>query len=249
MTRARFALGVAGVLFLSSVAAAQTPTPPPEPPKDWTGSVSAGMSLTHGNNDMVNLNAAFDSTYDPKHGNLMRWTGLFLRGTREGELVVDRTSLGYRDERNLSPRTFAFAQVDFLRDTFKEIDSLVAPAVGFGFKVVDTEPTKFFVSAGAGGVREKNPGTDAKVYGSITLDEKVTRQLTPTTTLKHAASSLLDAGEPANGLYTFAVGLSVKINARMQLSVDLLDSFKNRPPDATTKQNDVALLTSITVKY
>jgi putative salt-induced outer membrane protein YdiY len=178
----------------------------------------------------------------------MRWTALFLRGTREGELTVDRTSLGYRDERNLSARTFAFAQVDFLRDTFKDIDSLIAPAVGFGFKIVDTDPTKFFVSAGAGGVREKNPGADARVYGSITLDEKFVHQLTPTTTVKHEASGLLDAAEPANGLYTFSVGLSVKINARMQLSVDLLDSFKNRPPDATT-QNDVALLTSITVKY
>jgi putative salt-induced outer membrane protein YdiY len=248
MTPTRIAtLSVVAVLCLSSVAAAQAPAP--EPPKDWTGSASAGMSLTRGNNDTINLTAAFDSTYDPKRGNLMRWTALFLRGTREGELVVDRTSLGYRDERNLSPRTFAFAQVDFLRDTFKEIDSLVAPAGGFGFKVVNTEPTKFFVSAGAGGVREKNPGLDAKIYGSITLDEKITRQLTSTTTLKHAASSLLDAAEPANGLYTFSLGLGVKMSTRMQLSVELLDSFKNRPPDAATKQNDVALLTGVTVKY
>jgi putative salt-induced outer membrane protein YdiY len=249
MNKSIIAACVFGSLLLSSVAAAQAPTPPPDPPKDWTGSIGAGVSLTHGNNDTVNLSAAFDSTYDPKRGNLMKWTALFLRGTKEGELVVDRTSLGFRDERNLSPRTFAFGQVDFLHDTFKQINSLVAPAGGFGYKVVDTDPTKFFIDAGIGGAWEKNPGADTRVYGAFTLSEKLIRQLTETTTLKHSASSLLKANEPADGLYTFSLGLAVKINARMQLAVDLLDSFKNRPPDATTKQNDVALLTSITVKY
>ncbi len=250
MTPTRIAaLGVTALLCLSSVAAAQAPAPPPEPPKDWTGSIGAGLSLTQGNNNTVNFSAAFDSVYDPKHGNVLKATALFLRGKKDGDLVVDRSSFGIRDERSVSPRAFAFAQVDFLKDTFKAIDSLVAPTAGFGYKIADSDATKFLVDAGAGGAREKNPGLDAKVYGAFTLDEKLTRQLTPTTTLKHAASSLLKANEPADGLYTFSVGLALKINASMQLGIDALDTFKNRPPDATTLRNDVALVTSVTVKY
>ncbi|MBZ5560497.1 MAG: DUF481 domain-containing protein [Acidobacteriia bacterium] len=241
-------LAVAGAVCLSTAAAAQTPAPPPDPPTDWTGSIGAGLSLTQGNNNTVNFSAAFDSVYDPKHGNVAKFTALFLRGKKDGELVVDRTSFGARDERTMSPRTFAFGQVDFLKDTFKQIDSLVSPNAGFGYKVVDSEATKFLVDAGAGAAWEKNPGIDTKVYGAITLDEKLTRQLTPTTTLKHAVSSLLKGNEPADGLYTVSLGLGVKINARMQLSIDLLDSFKNRPPDAA-KRNDVALITSIAAKY
>jgi putative salt-induced outer membrane protein YdiY len=236
-------------LCLSSAAAAQAPAPPADPPKDWTGSLGAGVSLTEGNNNTVNFSAAFDSVYDPKTGNVAKFTALFLRGNKDGELVVDRTSFGIRDERNVSTRTFAFGQVDFLRDTFKAIDSLVAPTAGFGYKIADSDATKFLVDAGAGGAWERNPGLDSRLYGAITLDEKLALQLTPTTTLKHTASSLLRSNEPADGLYTFSLGLAVKISTRMQLAIDALDTFKNRPPDATTLRNDVALITSITVKY
>lgn len=36
---------------------------------------------------------------------------------------------------------------------------------------------------------------------------------------------------------------------QLQLSVDLLDTFKNRPPTAATKKNDVAVVTAITAKF
>ena len=234
---------------LSTAAGAQTPAAPPDPPKDWTGAIGAGLSLTQGNNNTVNFSAALDAVYDRKHGNVLKATALFLRGQKDGDLVVDRTSFGVRDERNVSPRAFAFGQVDYLKDTFKQIDSLVSPNAGFGYKVIDRESTQFFVDAGLGAAVEKNPGLDTKVYGSITFDEKLVRRLTPTTTLKHAATGLLKGNEPADGLYVISLGIAVKINARLQLGIDLLDTFKNRPPTAATQRNDVALVTSITARY
>lgn len=245
----RVALACAGVLLLGSIAAGQTPAAPAPPPPDLTGAIGAGLSLTQGNNDTVNFSLSLDSVYDPKHGNVMKASALFLRGKKDGDLIVDRTSFGVRDERAISPRAYAFGQVDYLRDSFKQIDSLVAPTAGFGFKVIDTEPTKFAVDAGAGAAWEKNPGLDTKAYGAISLDEKLVRVLTATTTLKHSVTSLLKVNDLADGLYTTAVGVGVKINSRMQIAVDLLDTYKNKPPDAVTKKNDVAIVTSLGIKY
>jgi hypothetical protein len=39
------------------------------------------------------------------------------------------------------------------------------------------------------------------------------------------------------------------VTETVQLSVDLLDTFKNKPPTADTKKNDVALVTSLAAKF
>ncbi|MBK9241299.1 MAG: DUF481 domain-containing protein [Acidobacteria bacterium] len=72
-----------------------------------------------------------------------------------------------------------FGQVDYLRDTFKRIDYLVAPAVGAGLKVIDTETTQFSADAGIGIIFEKTPGVAARTNAAITASEKLTHQLTP----------------------------------------------------------------------
>jgi putative salt-induced outer membrane protein YdiY len=97
------------------MARAQAPAPP-EPPKTWTGTAGVGVSITSGNSDTMNYNIAFDLTRTPKARNVTKWTGLYLRGDQNDTVVVNRTSLGFRDEYTLSGRTFVFGQVEYLRD-------------------------------------------------------------------------------------------------------------------------------------
>lgn len=237
-------------LLMSSVAFAQAPpAAPTEPPPTWVGNAGAGVSLTSGNSDTMNYNLTFDLTRTPKARNVMKWNALYLRGDQNDTVIVNRTSLAYRDEYTLSGRTFLFGQVDYLRDTFKLIDYLVAPTAGVGFKVIDTDAAKFSVDGGAGSLSEKNPGVDLRTSGAITASEKLVLQLTPTSTLKHGVSGLWKANDFADGLYISSIGLATKISDRLQLSIDLLDTFKNRPPTAATRKNDVAFVTAITAKF
>ena len=250
VTGPAIAAGVASMscVLFSSIALAQAPAPA-EPPPTWTGSAGVGVSLTSGNSDTMNYNLGFDLTRTPKARNVMKWTGLYLRGDQNDAVVVDRTSLGYRDEYTLSGRTFLFGQVDYLRDTFKLIDYLVAPTAGVGFKLADTDPTKFSVDAGVGSISEKNPGVDLRTSGALTAGEKLALQLTPTASIKHAATGLWKANDLSDALYTLSIGLASRLSDRMQLSLDLLDSYKNLPATAATKKNDVAFVTSITAKF
>jgi len=245
------AIITAAALLLSSTAAfAQQPAAPPPPdPGTWIGSASAGLALKSGNSDTLTFNIAFDITRDPKTRNILKWTGLYLRGEQEEQLTADRLSLAFRDQYALTPRAFVFGQIEYLRDTFKLIDYLIAPTTGVGYKVVDTEPTKFLVDAGVGAVWEKNPNVDVKTSFAITAGEKLEHALTPTAAFKHAATALWKADDFADGLYTFSAGLATKITEQVQLSVEFLDTFKNRPPTADTKKNDVALVTNITAKF
>ena len=239
--------------LMSSYALAQdqapAPAAPAPPPKALSGSAGAGLSLTEGNSDTLNMSATLDSIYDPKSGNVMKWTLLFLRGKENGLVTVNRVSAGFRDENTLSTRTFVFGQVDTLHDTFKAIDYLIAPTAGFGYKAVNTKRSQLSVDIGAGGVVEKDTGADAQGNGAITLGEKLVHQITGTTTLKQSMSGLLKMSQVSDGLYTFQVGVAVKISEGLQLSVDLLDTFKNRPLDPATRRNDVAVVTSVVAKF
>jgi putative salt-induced outer membrane protein YdiY len=230
-------------------ASAQPASTPPPVAGPWSGTAGAGLALTSGNSDTLTINLAFDATRDPKTRNVMKWTGLFLRGKQDDVLVANRLSLAFRDQYALGSRSFLFAQTDYLRDTFKLIDYLVAPTAGAGYKLVDAATTKFAVDAGIGAEIEKNPDLDARTSVALTAGEKFEHRLTPTSTIKHAATGLWKANELSDALYTFSVGLGTKISERLQLSVDVLDTLKNRPPTPATKKNDLALVTAITAKF
>jgi putative salt-induced outer membrane protein len=220
----------------------------PAPPKIWTIAAGAGLALTNGNTDTSTVNLAYDIVYDPKTGNVVKSDALYLRGENEGTLTADRLSLNVRDEYSLNPRTFVFGQNIYLHDEFKHIDYLLAPTAGLGYKVLDTEQTRFAVDGGIGGVWEKNPGRDVQTSGAITLGEKVNHVLTPTTTLTHAFAALWKTQDFDDALYAVGAGIAVSISTRTQLKVEWLDTFKNKPPSALVKKNDMAVLMAVVYK-
>jgi putative salt-induced outer membrane protein YdiY len=218
-------------------------------PRGLSGSASFGLSLTQGNSDTLNINATDDSIYDPKTKNVMKWNALYLRGRQNNVLSVNRVAGSFRDQYTVSPRVFVFGQFDALFDTFKGIDYLYAPVTGLGYKAIDTKRATLAIDTGVGGVLEKDTGFSPRGSGAATAGEKLVYQLSDTMTLKEAWSGLLKTNDVGDWLYTFDVGGSARINSRLQLAVDLLDTFKNRPVEGLTHKHDLALVTSLVAKY
>jgi len=218
-------------------------------PEGLHGSAGFGLSFTQGNSDTLNISATVDATYDPKTKNAMRWNGLFLRGKQNGVLSVNRVSAMFRDENTVSGRMFVFGQVETLHDTFKGIEYLLTPSAGVGYKVIASTRTTLNFDTGIGAFVEKDAGVEAKGNGAVTISEKLVHQLTDTTTLKQAATSFLKTNDFADGLYALQIGIAARVNSRIQLSIDFLDTFKNHPVDGLAHKHDVAFVTSIVAKY
>lgn len=237
-------------LLLSHRAFAQAPPSPQAlPPGPWTATAGAGLALTSGNSDTLTFNVTFDATHDARTRNVLKGTGLYLRGQQNDALVANRLSLAFRDQYTLTDRNFVFGQLDYLRDTFKRIDYLVSPSMGVGFKFLDTAATKFSVDSGVGAVWEKNPQTGVRTSLGFNASEKFQRALTSVATFRHSSTALVKADNLSDGLYTFSVGLGTKLSEQLQLSIELLDTFKNRPPTSATKKNDVAVVTGVTARF
>jgi putative salt-induced outer membrane protein YdiY len=234
----------------ASFAWAQAPAAPPAaPPPPWTGNAGFGFSLNRGNTETTNLNASFEATHDPKTVSVWKFKGLYLRGTTNDTLAVDRLFLEGRNERKLSERAFLFGQLQFLQDEFKQIDYMVAPGVGAGYKVIVTPTTTFNVDAGFGVKLEKNPGFERRTDAVVTASDKFEYKLSPTASITQSFGALWKANEFGDALYTFTVGAAAALTTRTQLKIELLDTYSTRPPNTAVKKNDVALLTALVYKF
>lgn len=221
---------------------------PPAEHKVWTAVASAGLAVTSGNTDTSNINAGYDLTYDPLTRNIVKSDAMLLRGKTEGTLSADRLGLNVRDQYKLSARAYVYGQNQYLRDTFKNIDYLLAPTGGLGFKVYDTPETKLDADAGLGGVWEKNPGADVRASGALTAGEKLAQKLTATTALTQSVVALWKTQDLADSLYTFSIGVSASMSTRTQLKVEFLDTYKNKPPAIGVQKNDLATLLALVYK-
>ena len=246
------------LLTLSAPAFAQTPPAPPPPPAPaapetpppgWTGSFGAGLALTQGNSDTSTVNVAYDVKRDTGSKFLFKSTGLYIRGESEGDLTTDRLAFDARVDRKLSTRTSLYGAVQYLSDEFKQIDYLVSPTVGIAHQLVKNDRTEFAVDTGIGLVWEKNPGFDVDMDGALTAGQNFKHKLTATAELTQRTAALWKMDDFDDGLYIFGVGLAANITAGTQLKAELLDTFKNKPPTADVKKNDVAILLSFVYKY
>ena len=238
---------VAACLLVATHAAAQTPAPAPPPPP-WSGTLSAGLALTGGNTDTTTFNLAFDVQSDKTQRNVVKAEGLNIRSSRDGEEIVDRSSISVRDEFTLTGRTYVFGQFQYLRDAFKGIDYLLSPTGGVGYKVINTDLTTLTVDAAIGGIFEKNPGLDRRSDGAVTMSEKVSHKL-GTATATQSVTALWVATDFADALYAFKAGIAADVWARVQVKVDFLDTYKSRPPSPLIQKNDTALITSVAFKF
>lgn len=216
---------------------------------DYTGSISAGLALTSGNTDTTNANLAIGIVRDLKTRNVIKANALYLRGKQNDLLTVDRTSANLRDEYTLSGRTFVFGQMDYFRDKFKDINYLLSPTAGAGYKVLNTDSTLFLLDAGVGGVWEKNVDAAVRAAGSLNTGERFSHKVSSSVALTQSLNTLWKMNDFGDSLSNFAAGLTTTINKRLDIKMEFLDSLKNKPLRIGIKKNDTAFVTSLVVKF
>ena len=233
--------------LFSQLAFAQA-TPPPAPP-GWAGSASAGLAMTSGNSDTSSVNSAYELKRDTGGLLVFKSNGLLVWGKSEGVLTSDRLGLDGRLERKLSERTSLFGQTQYLRDSFKSIDYLIAPTVGLTRLLVKNDRTELGVDGGVGSVWEKNPGRDADLDGAVIAGQKFTHKITATTELIQKVAALWKMDDFGDALYVFGAGIAASISEATQMKIEFLDTYKAQPPSPDVQKNDIATLVSCVYKF
>ena len=215
----------------------------------WSGDFGAGLSLTRGNSDTKNINLALNLAQRISARNLAKYDAFYLRADNAGELTVDRTTFGARDEYAVSPLTYAFADAHFLRDKFMEIDYLVTPTVGGGYHIIKEKDFDLAAEGGLGFVVEKDAGLTRETSGALTARQLLTWKFSPTATLGEIASGLWKTKSLGDALYHVEASLASDITPKSQLKVSAMDDYKTRPPAPGVKKNDISLIAALVMKF
>jgi putative salt-induced outer membrane protein len=222
---------------------------PAEPTPLYVGNVGGGLAITGGNTDTRNFNLTAAVVRDPKTRNVIKANASYLRGDQSDVLNLDRSFFNLRDEYTLSGRTFVFGQLDYLRDKFKEIIFFWAPTGGVGYKLVNSASTQFQLDGGAGGVLERNPGRASQRTGSLTSGQRFTHKFSDTAAISESLSSIWKTKDFADSLTNFSVGLTTTVVGNLQLKLEFIDSYKNKPANPSLKKNDTAFVTAFVLKF
>jgi len=245
---AAFAVALSTAQFAR--AQAQAPAQQPAAPMSiYSGSFGGGFALTGGNTDTANYNLTFNFVRDPKMRSVFKVDALYLRASQNDILTLHRSAAKARYEYNLTSRVFLFGEFGYLRDEFKQIDYLLAPIGGIGYRLINTDRTLLSFTGGAGGFFEKNLDLPLKKSGSVSAGEEFSHKLTPTTTITQSIYTLWKTNDFGDSLTNFRAGITTTLIQNLELKVEFIDSYKTKPPNSTIKKNDTAFLTTFLYKY
>lgn len=232
-------------LHVSFVDAQAPATPPPV----VTGNFGGGLALTSGNSDTKNFNVSFAVVRDPKTRNVVKLNGLYLRGDKDKNAIIDRTTIGLRDEYTFSKNVFAFGQLEYLRDKFKDILYLWSPTGGLGYKLINTDAVLMTIDAGLGGIWERNPGRATQKSGAVNSAERLNWKFSKTSSITQSISGLWKTDRFSDALYNLSAGIAATLTRNSELKFEVIDIYKTRPPVVTLKKNDVAVVTAVVLKF
>lgn len=230
--------------------ACKCPCPCPEPPPPpLTGSLGAGLSITTGNSDTSAFNLAFGLVYDPKSHSVFKADALYLRSAANGVATSEKATAALRYEYKVSDRLFAFGQVAYLHDRFKNLTYLITPMVGAGYIVVKEKTLELGVDASIGGAFEKDSGLGATSSGAFAVGESFAWKISPGAAFTQKASGLWKTIDTSDAFYHFEVGLAASLVKSFELKVAYLVDYKNKVNPPTLKKTDTALVAAIIYKF
>jgi putative salt-induced outer membrane protein YdiY len=217
--------------------------------KPLTGHFAAGYTLTSGNSNTRSFNVGLLLQYDPKTGNVVKADGFYILNSESGASTVDRTSAHLRDEYYFRPRWFAYGDLQYLKDQFKEIDYLVAPTAGVGTVLVKNKVHELLVDLGAGALFERDEPLGERTSSAVVrAGENYSWKVSDSASFTENSFALWKTKDFADAYYHLDVGLGAAINDHFELKVALIDEYKRKPPDPTVKRNDLAGIVSIGYK-
>lgn len=237
------------LMILTAFGAGNAFAEDPPPPKEWNSSIGAGLAITSGNTDTKNYNLAFATKYDPKTRFVFKADALYLRGDSNGVTQVDKATLDARGEYSLSERTFAFVEVSYLRDPFKDVNYFVAPLAGGGYRIIHSDKENLTVDGALGAQFESNAGAGRSSGGAAKAGQNFDWALSPTSKVTEKLTGIWKTSDFGDAFYHFDAGLTTTVATRLEMKLAYTYDYKTKPTSASVKKGDSALFAALLVKF
>jgi putative salt-induced outer membrane protein len=206
---------------------------------DWTGKGELGGSFASGNSETEAVNAALEmkGSYD-KWTHTLGFAGNY--GSDSGSTTAQRWELRGQTQHEITDRAYAFGAARYEDDRFSAYSFQTSLAGGLGYKIIDSERTKFWVQGGPGyryaEFNDTGESEDGLIFrGDLGFDH----QLTDTT--KIVERFLIETGSENTYLQN-DIGLEVSINGALALRLGYQVRHNSDVPPGTEKTDTLTTI-------
>lgn len=223
--------------------------PAPKPIDEWSNSLGAGFAMTSGNSDTTNINLTASTAWDPKTDRVFKVEALYLVGEKDGVKHVDKSTALARYERLFQDRAIWFGEVQYLRDRFKAINSLISPVIGAGYHVLRSDARKLTLDGAVGSAFEDNDVAGSKTSGAVKAGQTFEWTITPSSKVTQKLTGLWKTDDFDDALYHFDAGVATTVAPPLELKLSYVYDYKNKPPSAEIEKGDSSLFAALVVKF
>jgi putative salt-induced outer membrane protein YdiY len=232
----------------------------------WTGGANVGFSIARGNSESDNLALAFNALHPTADDQITIYANSIntQNNLATPSTVANLIQAGFRYDRNLTARLFAFGAADFMSNELQFLDLRSVYGGGLGFHAIKSDATIFDIFTGVNYTHETYSNGPLNVpptippsyvsYGvtnkfvALTLGEEFDHKFGKSTALTENAyffPNLQDTGEYRA---TFTVGTVTKISKWFGWQNQFGDIYVSNPPIGA-KKNDLVLTTGLNFSF
>jgi putative salt-induced outer membrane protein YdiY len=214
----------------------------------WTGNLDLAFSAALATDDTLALGAGF-GLFRERGPSRLRIEAAYRLATQKLDGESSETTQNevrglLRQELDLTPRIFAFAQADAEYDEIEELTIRTVPKLGLGYVLFESEAVRLAVDAGGGYVYQRYFGGDTEHYPAAAFGAESNVKLPLagatwrtridyTPSLTHWADEWLLRGESS---------LLVPLASSLSFKASILDLYNAAPAEGTDENSFSTLL-------
>jgi putative salt-induced outer membrane protein YdiY/small nuclear ribonucleoprotein (snRNP)-like protein len=232
----------------------------------WTVGANVGFSVARGNSETENLALAFNAVHASLNDKITLYASSIdtTNNLATPSTVANLETGGFRYDRNIGPRMFAFVAADFQSNALQYLDLRSVYTGGFGAHVIKSDNTMLNFLAGVNYTHEtysngavNTPVTVPPTYVSygvtnrfvaLTLGEELTQQLGKSTEVTENFYFYPNLQQTGDYRTTFNIGSVTKLNKWLGWQNQFGDIYVSNPPIGA-KDNDLIFTTGLNIAF
>ncbi len=233
------------VLFVSFVYPAVEPAP-----NKWRGDITIGASLVTGNAKTSTFTIAF--TADKPFKRPFEWfnAGSFFTSKADGDKTAEKIALSSRVNWNFTPRIHLFAELQGMRDRFKDYRYQYLPAAGVGFTFIDKEKIQLSAHSGIALriIKYFQSGNTENAL-ALKLGNRFVWKFSEAAELKQSLDWIPEFSDLGDYFLQAEVSLAASLGGHWAISITLSEAYDSAPIAENIKKSDTTLTAGITKKF
>jgi len=232
----------------------------------WTGGANVGFSVARGNSQTENLALAFNAVHTRINDKITIYANSIdtKNDLASPSTVASLEQGGFRYDRDLNPRLFAFGAADFSANALQYLDLRSVYGGGFGLHAVKSDATTLNFLGGLNYTHETysngapvTPPTTPPTFQSygvtnrfvaLTLGEELSQKLGKGTVVTQNFYFYPDLQQTGQYRGTFNFGTVTKISKWLGWQNQFGDIYVSNPP-MEAKKNDIIFTTGLNVSF